>query len=81
MKNKKPVAAICHGPQILTAANVVSGLTLTAYPAVGPDITVAGGIFKSVDADKAVVCENLVTSPAWPGNTAILKEFIKLLEK
>ncbi len=39
----KPVAAICHGPQILTAAGVISGYNATCYPAVGPDITVAGG--------------------------------------
>ena len=81
MTHKKPVAAICHGPQILTAADVVKGRTLTAYPAVGPDITIAGGNFQAVDADKAVVDGNLVTSPAWPGNTAIIKEFLKVLGK
>lgn len=78
-KANKPVAAICHGPQILTAAGVLKGLKATAYPAVGPDITLAGGTYVEVDADKAVVDANLVTSPAWPGNTAILAEFIKLL--
>ncbi|MBQ3854190.1 MAG: DJ-1/PfpI family protein, partial [Anaerovibrio sp.] len=77
--NNKPVAAICHGIQVLTAADVVKGRTLTAYPAVGPDVTVAGGNFQNVDADKAVVDGNLVTSPAWPGNTAICKEFLKIL--
>ena len=39
----KPVAAICHGPQVLAAAGVLSGYKATAYPAVGPDITLAGG--------------------------------------
>ena len=39
----KPVAAICHGPQVLTAAGVLKGYRATCYPAVGPDITVAGG--------------------------------------
>lgn len=75
----KPVAAICHGPQLLTAANVLKGRKATAYPAVGPDITLAGGEYMAVDADKAVVDGNLVTSPAWPGDTAILVEFAKLL--
>lgn len=75
----KPVAAICHGPQLLTAANVLKGRKATAYPAVGPDITLAGGEYVAVDADKAVVDGNLVTAPAWPGDTAILIEFTKLL--
>ena len=79
MNNNKPVAAICHGIQVLTAADVVKGRTLTAYPAVGPDVTMAGGNFQNVDVDKAVVDGNLVTSPAWPGNTAICKEFLKIL--
>ncbi len=78
---KKPVAAICHGPQVLVAAGVLKGVKATAYPAVGPDVTVAGGTFVPVEADQAVVDEaaKLVTSPAWPGNTAIVREFAKLL--
>ena len=75
----KPVAAICHGIQILTAANVVKGRSLTAYPAVGPEVTMAGGTYVDVAADKAHLDGNLVTSPAWPGHPAILKEFYKLL--
>jgi len=76
---KLPVAAICHGIQILTAANVVKGRTLTAYPAVGPEVTLAGGTFKEINADEAFTDGNLTTSPAWPGHPAILKEFYKLL--
>lgn len=75
----KPVAAICHGPQVLTAAGVLEGYTATTYPAVGPDISLAGGIYKEVDVSEAVVDRNLVTSPAWPGNTAICREFAKLM--
>ena len=75
----KPVAAICHGIQVLTAAKVLSGRTLTAYVAVGPDIELAGGTWKNIPADQAIVDRNLVTSPAWPGHQAILKEFYKLL--
>lgn len=75
----KPVAAICHGPQVLTAAGVLEGYTATAYPAVGPDISLAGGVYKEVDVSEAVVDRNLVTSPAWPGNTAICREFAKLM--
>ena len=76
---EKPVAAICHGPQVLTAAGVLEGYTATAYPAVGPDITLAGGTYQEAGMDEAVVDRNLVTSPAWPGNTAICREFVKLL--
>jgi protease I len=75
----KPVAAICHGIQILTAANVLKGRTLTAYPAIGPDITLAGGTYKSIGVSEAVTDGNLTTSPAWPGHPAILKEFYRLL--
>lgn len=75
----KPVAAICHGIQILTAADVVKGRTLTAYPAVGPDVTRAGGNFKEIGVADAITEGNLTTSPAWPGHPAILKEFYKLL--
>ena len=64
---------------MLTAAGVLSGYKATAYPAVGPDINLAGGEYVEVAADEAVVDRNLVTSPAWPGNTAICREFVKLL--
>lgn len=77
--DEKPVAAICHGPQVLTAAGVLKGYRATAYAAVGPDINLAGGTYVEVPADQAVVDRNLVTAPAWPGDTAICREFIKLL--
>ncbi|HSD08080.1 DJ-1/PfpI family protein [Flavobacterium sp.] len=75
----KPVAAICHGIQILTAANVVKGRKLTAYPAVGPEVTLAGGEFQSIAVDGAFVDGNLVTSPAWPAHPAFIREFLKIL--
>lgn len=78
-ETNKPVAAICHGIQVLTTARVLEGRTLTAYVAVGPDIELAGGTWKNIPADQAIVDGNLVTSPAWPGHQAILKEFYKLL--
>ncbi|WP_126971247.1 DJ-1/PfpI family protein [Gynurincola endophyticus] len=75
----KPVAAICHGIQILTAAGVVKGRSLTAYEAVGPEVTIAGGHYKKIGVDEAITDGNLTTSPAWPGHPAILKEFYQLL--
>lgn len=79
MKSGKPVAAICHGAQVLTAADVVRGRKLTCYPAVGPDVTLAGGNYIEVPANQSVVDGNLITAPAWPGNTAILRDFAKAL--
>lgn len=79
MSSNKPVAAICHGPQILTAANVLRGRNATSYPTVGPDITLAGGRYIEVGVDEVVVDKNLVTALAWPGNTAIIRAFARLL--
>ena len=75
----KPVAAICHGIQILTAAGVVKGRKLTAYPAVAPEVTLAGGEFQDIAVDKAYVDGNLVTSPAWPGHPAFIKGFLDIM--
>jgi len=75
----KPVAAICHGLQVLTAAGVLQGRTATAYPAVGPELTLAGARFEEVSADKAVVDDNLVTAPAWPAHPEWLAKFLQVL--
>jgi len=74
-----PVAAICHGIQILTAANVVRGRKLTAYPAVGPEVTLAGGEYQNIPVTGAYVDGNLVTSPAWPAHPSFIREFLKVL--
>ncbi|BDU75626.1 DJ-1/PfpI family protein [Mesoterricola sediminis] len=78
-KAGKPIAAICHGPQILAAAGVVSGRPCTAYPAVGPEITEAGGRFESIPVDGVHVDGNLVTAPAWPAHPAWIGAFLKVL--
>lgn len=75
----KPIAAICHGIQILTAADVVRGRTLTAYPAVAPEVTMAGGTYASVNIDEAVTDGNLVTAPAWPAHPQWVAAFLKVL--
>ena len=77
--NNLPVAAICHGIQILTAADVVRGRKLTAYPAVGPEVTLAGGLFQNIPVNGAYVDGNLVTSPAWPAHPDFIREFLKVL--
>jgi protease I len=78
-KEKKPIAAICHGPQVLVAAGILKDRKCTAYPAVAPDIEVAGGKYISVDMDKAHVDGNLVTAPAWPAHPQWLAKFLKVL--
>ncbi len=75
----KPVAAVCHGIQILTAAGVVKDRKLTAYPAVGPEVTIAGGEYQDIPVDGAYVDGNLVTSPAWPAHPAFIREFLKVM--
>ncbi len=76
---KKPVASICHGAQILTAAGVVRGRRLSSYPAVGPEVKLAGGEYADIPIDKAVVDGNLVTAPAWPAHPEWLAAFLKVL--
>ena len=76
---QKPVAAICHGPQLLAAAGVLKGRTCSAYPAVGPDVGLCGGTLADVPIDGAHTDGNLVTAPAWPAHPAWLRAFLKLL--
>jgi len=77
--SNKPIAAICHGPQVLAAAGVLEGKTCTAYPAVGPDVQSVGGNLVGVAMDKAVADGNLVTAPAWPAHPEWLAKFLEVL--
>ena len=76
----KPVAAICHGLQLLAAAGVLKGRTCTAYPACGPDVTMAGGQYVEIALDAAHVDGNLISAPAWPAHPAWLAAFLKVLD-
>jgi protease I len=59
MEAGKPVAAICHGPQLLISANALQGRTLTCWPSIAIDVKNAGGLY----IDKPVVEDaNLITS-------------------
>ena len=60
----KPIASICHGLPVLVAAGVLEGKSCTAYPACGPDVTRAGGLYVNIPVDEAMVDANLVTAPA-----------------
>ena len=75
----KPIAAICHGPQLLAAARVLNGRRVTSYPAVGPDLVNAGAEWVDVGLFDALVDGNLVTAQAWPAHPKWLAEFAKLL--
>jgi protease I len=77
----KPIAAICHGPQILTAAGVAAGRSCTAYPAVRPELVAAGAkwIEPSAGMDNAHVDGNLVTAPAWPAHPGWIRAFLDVL--
>jgi deglycase len=76
---KKPIAAICHAAQILAAAGIVQGRKVSCYPAVSPDVTIAGGTFVEVPMDQAVADANLVTAPAWPAHPAWISKFLVVL--
>lgn len=77
---KKPIAALCHGLQVLAAANVLKGKRCTAYPACAPEVTLAGGTYVEVSVDEAIVDGSLVTGPAWPAIPKWLAEFLKVLQ-
>ena len=78
-EKKKPIAAICHGAQLLAAAGVLDGRSCSAYPACGPEVTRAGGRYADIPVDQAVTDGNLVTAPAWPAHPAWLAQFLAVL--
>jgi protease I len=75
----KPIAAICHGAQVLAAAGVLDGKACSCYPAVSPDVTRAGGRYVDIPLDQAHVDGQLVTAPAWPAHPAWLAKFLEVL--
>ena len=72
----KPVAAICHGAQLLAGAGVLKGRRVSAYPACRPEVELAGGIFAEIAIDAAVTDGNLVTAPAWPAHPAWIAQLL-----
>ena len=80
-KEDKPIAAICHGPQILAAADLLKGKKMISYPAVGPECVIAGAEYGEIssNADNTITDGNLVTAPAWPAHPAWISQFLKVL--
>ncbi len=72
----KPVAAICHGTQLLAPADVLTGLTVTSYPACAAECRIAGAEWQN---QPVVVSGNLVTAQAWPNHPEWLRAFVELL--
>lgn len=77
----KPIAALCHGAQILAAAHVIEGKRVSAYPACAPEVEGAGGSYANLNMHEAMTDGNLVSGPAWPAHPAFLAQFQKLLEQ
>ncbi|HEX7794531.1 MAG TPA: DJ-1/PfpI family protein [Vicinamibacterales bacterium] len=78
-REEKPIAAICHGPQLLAAANVLRGKRVSSYPACAPEVELTGATFTSLAITGAVTDGNLVTAPAWPAHPAWIAQFLTLL--
>lgn len=76
-KENKPVAAICHGPQVLVSAGVIKGRKATCWPGIRDDIIAAGALYE----DKEVVIDgNFVSSRSPADLHAFGREMIKLLK-
>lgn len=75
----KPIASVCHGAQLLAAADVLEGRTCSAYPACAPEVRMAGGTYADIPVDQAHTDGNLVTAPAWPAHAAWLAQFLTVL--
>jgi protease I len=75
----KPIAAVCHGAQLLAAADVIRGKLISAYPACSPEVRLAGGEFAEIEVDQAVTDGNFITAPAWPAHPQWLAQFLKVL--
>ena len=71
-ETNKPVAAVCHGAQLLAGAGVLKGRTCSAYPACRVEVEIAGGTYADIAIDAAITEGNLVSAPArcactaWP---------------
>lgn len=75
---EKPIAAICHGPQILVTAGVMLGRTATAYPSVGDELTKAGANYRD---QEVVIDDNLITSRKPDDIPAFVREILARLKQ
>ena len=75
----KPVAAICHGAQILAGAGVLKGRKCSRLSRLPREVEIAGGSYAEIAIDGAVTEGNLVSAPAWPAHPAWIAQFLQLL--
>jgi protease I len=78
-RENKPIAAVCHGAQLLAAAGVIRGKRVSAYPACAAEVELAGASYADIPVDQAVTDGKLVTAPAWPAHAAWLAQFLVVL--
>ena len=76
----KPIAAICHGAQLLAAAQVLKGKKVSAYPACAPEVESCGGSYANIGMTEVFADGVLVTAPAWPAHPAWLAKFQEVLQ-
>ncbi len=75
----KPIASVCHGAQLLTAAGVAAGKRISCYPAVAPEVTLAGGTYVELKPTEAITDGNIVTASGWPAHAAWIRQFLAVL--
>jgi protease I len=78
-KAQKPIAAVCHGAQLLTAAGVIKGKKISAYPACAAEVTLAGAEYANISVDDAITDGHFITAPAWPAHPKWLAQFLSAL--
>lgn len=78
-QKKKAIASVCHGAQLLAAADILKGKTCSAYPACAAEVKLAGGNYADIAVTEAVTDGHLVTAPAWPAHPAWLSQFVQVL--
>jgi protease I len=78
-ENNKAIASICHGAQLLAAANVIKGKSCSAYPACSTEVKLAGAEYADIPVNEAIIDGNLVTAPAWPAHPRWLADFLQIL--
>ncbi|GGY61086.1 DJ-1/PfpI family protein [Pseudoduganella sp. SL102] len=75
----KPIAAVCHGAQLLAAADVIRGHKISCYPACAPEVKLAGAEFADIAVDAAVTDGQFITAPAWPAHPQWIAQFLRKL--
>jgi len=73
----RPIACLCHGIEILTAAGCIRGKRVTTVPKCAMDAEQGGAVYTG---EPCVVDGRLVTGRGYQDNTAVLKEFLQMLK-